>query len=565
MKNISLFIIALLTTFSLSAQAPQMMTYQSVIRDASDALVANTTIGIQISILQGSPTGLASYIETHSPMTNVNGLATLEIGNGTPVTGSFSGIDWSNGPYYLKTEIDPTGGTAYTISGTNQLLSVPYALYAETSGSGSGSETDPVFTSSPAGGITAGDITNWNNDLVDDADADPNNELQTLSINGQDLTISSGNTVTLPSGGGGANTLDQAYDEGGAGAGRIITADAGAVEVNSSVNSQAAISASHTGNGVSIFGNNTSSATQFSTIQGSTASSSNLVSGVIGSSTGNAWGVSGQVSNTATAEAAVYGNNLRTNGGYGVKGLGYNGVWGLSQQQTGAGTWGENLNANGTGLIGIGNAQLPQVLTAGSGGAFLGNTTGAFAKFNTVGVGQGITIQDDFGAQWVVGAWDGIGYRKISGTGTVNTIVPDLNENPVMMTAPEAPEVLFQDFGEGQLTNGECIITIDPILAKNIRVDESHPLRVFITLEGDCNGVFVTEKSQNGFKVKELAGGTSNTNFTYQVVANRADEQLPGLKESKYSEERWSPATPLFDVNNMQQGNTEQKELSIKR
>ena len=75
-------------------------------------------------------TGIFSHRETQTISTNANGLVNLQIGSGTPVTGSFAGIDWETGPYFVKTETDPTGGTAYSIAGTNELLSVPYALFS---------------------------------------------------------------------------------------------------------------------------------------------------------------------------------------------------------------------------------------------------------------------------------------------------------------------------------------------------------------------------------------------------------------------------------------------------
>lgn len=109
------------------------MSYQSVIRKTDGTLLVNTLVGIKISILQGTAGGTAVYAETQTPTTNANGLATLAIGGGTPVTGTFAGIDWSTGTYFIKTETDPVGGTNYTISGTSQLLSVPYALYAGSS------------------------------------------------------------------------------------------------------------------------------------------------------------------------------------------------------------------------------------------------------------------------------------------------------------------------------------------------------------------------------------------------------------------------------------------------
>jgi uncharacterized protein (TIGR02145 family) len=123
----------LLIVTSALAQPPQKMSYQAVIRNASNQLVTSHSVGLRVSILQGSATGTAVYVETQTATTNANGLVTIEIGGGSPVTGTFSGIDWSTGIYFIKTETDPAGGTSYTIAGTSQILSVPYALYAKTS------------------------------------------------------------------------------------------------------------------------------------------------------------------------------------------------------------------------------------------------------------------------------------------------------------------------------------------------------------------------------------------------------------------------------------------------
>lgn len=128
---------ALIILFSspLFAQIPQKMSYQAVIRNSSNVLVSNAPIGMQVSIVQGSASGTVLYSETHQPTSNANGLVTIEVGAGTVVSGTFSTIPWPSGPFFVKTETDPDGGTNYTITGTSQLLSVPFALYAETSGS----------------------------------------------------------------------------------------------------------------------------------------------------------------------------------------------------------------------------------------------------------------------------------------------------------------------------------------------------------------------------------------------------------------------------------------------
>ena len=118
------------------SQAPQQMSYQAVIRNSTNALVSNTAVGMRVSILQGSVDGTEVFREIYNPnpITNANGLVTIQIGGGILVKGSFASINWANGPYFIKVETDPSGGTNYTITGISQLLSVPYALYAATAG-----------------------------------------------------------------------------------------------------------------------------------------------------------------------------------------------------------------------------------------------------------------------------------------------------------------------------------------------------------------------------------------------------------------------------------------------
>jgi uncharacterized protein (TIGR02145 family) len=139
MRKIFPILLAIFINAGMLAQAPPKMSYQAVIRNSNNELVTSHTVGIKISILQGSATGTVIYNETQTQSTNANGLLSIEIGGGS----GFNAINWANGPYFVKTETDPTGGMNYTISGTSQLLSVPYALYATTAGNGfSGSYND---------------------------------------------------------------------------------------------------------------------------------------------------------------------------------------------------------------------------------------------------------------------------------------------------------------------------------------------------------------------------------------------------------------------------------------
>ncbi len=149
----------------LLAQAPNSFSYQAVVRDAAGYAVTDATVGIKISILKGSVAGTPVCVEEFTPTTDELGLVTLAIGSQN--TTDFAAIDWSDGPYFVKVELDPQGGTSYTDMGTTQLLSVPYALYARTA------------------------------EDTDDADPDPENEIQSILINNDSLFLSDGGTVYL--------------------------------------------------------------------------------------------------------------------------------------------------------------------------------------------------------------------------------------------------------------------------------------------------------------------------------------------------------------------------------
>ncbi|WP_293872477.1 hypothetical protein [Flavobacterium sp.] len=152
LANIKMVLVLLILFFLqiTNAQAPQKMSYQAVVRNLSSALIVSSPVGMRISILQSSASGSSVYTETQTSSTNVNGLVSLEIGTGTVVSGNFATINWATGPYFIKTETDPTGGTSYTITGTSQLSSVPYALFSAGSANG---ETP---------GTAVGDMKYWN-------------------------------------------------------------------------------------------------------------------------------------------------------------------------------------------------------------------------------------------------------------------------------------------------------------------------------------------------------------------------------------------------------------------
>lgn len=293
--------------------------------------------------------------------------------------------------------------------------------------------------------------------------------------------------------------------------------------------------------------------------------------------------------------AGVYGENLT--GGTGVYGLsGLYGVFGrggnigvyaydslAASSTAGYSLYATNRHSNGLGIFGIGNGVVGSYPSIGSGIAATGSRYGIYSlarnasngigvvgvgnnlgTFTAIGRGSGISgTGTSFGASGFattagsaalvtaggyfevaivnppfayVGAYGGLNY-KIVGSGTVSTIVENENGNDVVMFAPEAPEVLFMDFGTGTLVNGEANVVLDPTFSKNISVASDKPLKVIVQPEGNCNGVYVYEKTNTGFKVKELNNGTSNIPFTYQVVGRRIDEV-----NSPYSQQRFPTA-----------------------
>ncbi|MCW3125963.1 MAG: hypothetical protein JWO03_1621 [Bacteroidetes bacterium] len=130
MKNVLSFFLIVFFSVAAFAQVPQGISYQAIAFNATGGPVTSANVGVRVSILSGSATGPSVYVETHTKTTNAQGLFNLVIGQGTVVSGTFAGIDWAASSKFLKVEIDPAGGTSYTSVGSNQLMSVPFALSA---------------------------------------------------------------------------------------------------------------------------------------------------------------------------------------------------------------------------------------------------------------------------------------------------------------------------------------------------------------------------------------------------------------------------------------------------
>jgi len=173
------------------AQTPQKMSYQSVVRTASNTLATNTAVSIKISILQGSASGTAVYVETFTTTTNANGLASLEIGTGTPVTGTFAAIDWAASTYFVKTETKISPAATYDVAGVSQLMSVPYALQAKTA------ETVSGYINPWANYILVEEVTNVQVTTSDNSYFYRNLNTQRANVGTAFTFNPSGNSITI--------------------------------------------------------------------------------------------------------------------------------------------------------------------------------------------------------------------------------------------------------------------------------------------------------------------------------------------------------------------------------
>lgn len=275
------------------------------------------------------------------------------------------------------------------------------------------------------------------------------------------------------------------------------------------------------------------------------------IGGYIGASPGSAFnkaGVSGTCNSSIAGGLGVIGSCDNATG-TGVQGQSTgataDGVFGIAGSATGFGVEGGNSNASGTGIIGSGNNGGGNYLAGGSGGAFTGFNYGLSASStNTSTSTQEASIlcwNRGAANQLLVNAWSVINTQyKIWGTGAVSTLVPDLNNKMVTLHCPETPEFYFQDYGQDRLVNGKAHIDIDPILAKNIVINEKHPLRVFVQLEGNCKGVYIANKTTTGFDIVELDGGISNVPFQWSITCNVKDQDLGG-RTSHFQDIRFEP------------------------
>jgi len=488
MKKILLTVGIMLGSFLAYAQVPEKMSYQAIMRNGSGQILSNQAIAVRVSVLQGSPAGAAVYSERLTGNTNVNGLVTLEIGAGTVLTGTFNTINWSTGNYYLKTETDPAGGTNYTIAGTSQLLSVPYAMYAKSAGGGGGSFAIPytntvnnagtLFTlindgdgtsvegisNSTSSSIAAvrGTVTNVAPGGFSSAVRGINNGTGGLGIGIWGSQAGSGWGVYGVTPGG----IGVYGNSSGAGYGVFANSNTGTglnasstngiaanISILNNANANNVLNASTLGNGtvISVSSSGSGAGVLSSTgsgfaVQGITTAQSSA--GIIGDNSGAGEAVVGRT--TSNIAGAVVGRN--DGGGYGVRGfvatnttgtgIGVFGQVGINSSKGRAGRF-ENTNAsndiNNTFEVETnGNGNIPDN-TQGNASSFLVNNT------NSVGAavrGEVNTIFGNFGAAGLFGLASGTGgfgglfyASNVNGNGRALVALTDGNGDAIVANA----------------------------------------------------------------------------------------------------------------------------------
>lgn len=488
MKKIVLIAALALGTYMVSAQAPEKMSYQAIIRNASGQLLTNQNVAVRVSVLQGSAGGTSVYSERVTGVTNVNGLVSLEIGSGTVISGTFSSINWGANSYYLKTETDIAGGTNYTITGTSQLLSVPYALYAKSSGSGGGGSLTLPYTATTNNTNSLFSLTNDG----DGTSVDGTNNTTTSSIAAVRGTVSniapggfSSGVRGINNGTGGLGVgvwgsqagsgwgvygvtptgLGVYGNSSGSGYGVYANSNTGTglnatstngiaanfsisndANVNNVINANTigngtVVNVSTTGSGAGVMSN---TGTGFA-IHGITSAQSSA--GVIADNNGAGEAVVGR--NTSDIAGAVVGRN--DGGGYGVhgfvaantsgNGIGVYGRVGVSGSKGRAGRFQNFLATNDRNTFEVesnGNGNIPDN-TQGNVSSFLSNNTNSVSAAVR---GEVKTIFGNFGAAGIFGVSSGTGgfgglfhASNVNGNGSAMIAITDGNGDAIRANA----------------------------------------------------------------------------------------------------------------------------------
>ena len=500
-KKIILSFVAI-ATLSLSSygQAPEGFKYQAVVRDAGNLILNNQAVGLRMTIQQGSIGGTAVYTETFSTTTNGYGLVNLEIGSGTSMD-DFSTIDWANGPYFIETAIDVTGGTSYTVMGTSQLMSVPYALYAKTSGNGEGPQgpagvdgidgaVGPMGPQGPAG------VDGIDGAVGPTGPQGPIGPQGPVGADGADGAVGPQGPGTF------SGTINYVTKFTGATAGgnSQIQDNGDAVSINIAPSLlyrlyvyDQQIATDGDGQG-SIYGYRTRDVRNDGTGYSQTASN-HAVKAYNYWGDDYTFGLGGFSWNDYTRTGGVLG--AQQGGGYWGS-LGYKSSASLTY-----GVYGSAAYANGAGF-------LPESELIGIGGGFFGDLIGSVSNGRVIGqLNRGeLFASYNAGNTYTTGK----NIELVGADGTEKTAV----------YAVTSLDATIYSKGNAQLVNGQASIAFD----ENYSALLGESPVVTVSPNGNCNGVYIASVDKNGFTIREMNNGTSTVAISWIAVGNRVDNRM---------------------------------------
>ena len=648
MKNYITFILLFCAGLSF-AQSDQGFNYQAVVQNSDGEIIKDDFVSLRFWILKGNSNGDVLYRESHSAVyTGTEGILSLQIGTGNSDVGDFESIDWSADKHFIRIDLDENNGNDYTQMGITQLMAVPYAMYAFNAGggasgddwgnqtvnsdntiSGNGTASSPlsvntsaVNTDNQSLSIDGNQLSISNGNTISiptggtDADADPTNELQSLSVDGSELTISAGNTVTLPSDADADATNElQSLSINGAelsiSNGNTITIPTGGTDADADpTNELQDLSNSKSGDNVTVNitdGNSTtfnvrdgdfsnSNELQDLSYSNNTLSISNGNSVSIAegtwteNSSANAVYYDGKVNvgidnfSNNTTGAALYvngegmfrsgssSNSYSQIGGQGTISL-YKSGTEVASLEDGSLTLKEPSNGNNNqviidadaSLIAIRNNNQPLIdLTKTSAGGgriditnqFGNNATVQLATDPTMGMGSVSTYfasslntllnvsaaNNEYGGVAIYDAnqnaqaglaidtnGDGIVFADVK---NFRMDHPENTEEEIWYASLEGPEAGAYERGTAQLVNGEALVPFSDHYT--LVISEDGMTVMLSPLSAESLGLAVIEKTTEGFKVKELYGGTGNYSFDWEVKGVRKGfEDYKVIREKK--------------------------------
>jgi hypothetical protein len=566
-KQLLLAAFALFLATGIKAQIPQSIKYQGIARNSAGLALNNQVISVRISIRDNSAAGPVVYQENHNTTTSPYGLYNLNLGTGTVLQGTFSAINWGVNTKFIEQEVD--FGAGYVNMGASQFLSVPFALYAangptgpqgpqgpagatgatgpqgpigntgpqgptgNTGPTGPTGPQGPIGNTGPAGPTGPTGPTGSQGPIGNTGPAGPTGPTGPQGPAGPAMW-----TLTAPT----FNTQGQLTVNGTAGSGGPVSTTGGAWlyggnafpgnanfgqtgNFNIDLLTNNTVRGRFENNGRLLYGTSLTP-TYSNAIAVYNSSSSTYPHGLMANATSTGAAVIGLIPSGTSQFGAVDGEYVGTGGGVGVSGA-YVGVNTSSTTSGLQGQWDGTATNGGFGVSGLNNATTGQTRMG-----VLGNYDGNALGIGVLGVGyNGIipTTAFDCGVVgWVQNSTTNVysGYfngNHVIANGTKSGSVPTTKGNQLLYCA-ESPEVWFEDLGGGQLINGTATIQLDPLFLETVVIDDKHPMRVFIQMEGESEEVFVT-KGKTSFTVKERNSGNSNAEFSYRIMAKRVHFQ----------------------------------------